>query len=271
VACALRKPFEHTPYLFLFGPENSGKSTLYESLRLLLTKGVVEADRALTNSNDFNGELAGAIICAIEEKDITKHPGAHAKIKKWVTGRTISIRKMRHDSYEQPNTTHWIQTANSRDACPVFPGDSRITMIYVPDLLPGQEIGQEKLMARLEEEAPHFLHTLMHLELPPVICRHSLPVLKTASKQRTEEDNRSPLEIFIDECCETRADAKLLTFKEFYARFCEWLPANEKHHWTKQRAQRELPVRHPLVTGHAGTRFVSGLVLRPVTAEGDAK
>ena len=36
---------------------------------------------------------------------------------------------------QQPNTTHWIQTANSRGKCPVFPGDTRITVIEVSDLL----------------------------------------------------------------------------------------------------------------------------------------
>ena len=72
-------------------------------------------------NDDFNGELAGAIICAVEEMDISKCPGAHARIKEWVTGRTISIRKMRQDSYEQPNTTHWVQTANEQETARCSP------------------------------------------------------------------------------------------------------------------------------------------------------
>ncbi len=46
VACILRDPFEPTPYLFLWGPEDSGKSILHEAIALLVTKGVVKADRA---------------------------------------------------------------------------------------------------------------------------------------------------------------------------------------------------------------------------------
>ncbi len=61
-ACAFRCPFNPTPYLFLFGSENCGKSIFYESLQLLVTKGVVKADRPLTGRDGFNGELAGAII-----------------------------------------------------------------------------------------------------------------------------------------------------------------------------------------------------------------
>ena len=66
---------------------------------------------------------------------------------------------MRTDSYTQPNTTHWVQCANRRENCPVFPGDTRITVIHVPDLLPDQEIPKEKLIEKLTEEAPHFMYT----------------------------------------------------------------------------------------------------------------
>ena len=122
VACAFRDPFEPTPYLFLYGNENSGKCILHEALNVLVTKGVVKADKALSSHNEFNYELAGAIICAVEEKDLSAVPGAHARIKEWVTARTLSIRQMRTNTYQVPNTTHWIQTANAQSHCPVFPG-----------------------------------------------------------------------------------------------------------------------------------------------------
>jgi len=268
-ACAFRCPFEPTPYLFLFGTENCGKSIFFESLKLLVTKGVVQADHALTSNNDFNGELAGAIICAIEEKDISKAPGAHAKIKAWVTGRTITIRKMRHDAYEQPNSTHWVQTANSMRYCPVFPGDTRIMVIRVPDLLPEQIVAKSKMEHELEKEASHFLYTLMHLELPPIMDRLRIPVVATASKRQAEDDNRSPLEAFIDEHCERVSGAKEIVFKDFYTRFIEQVSATEKHQWPKARAQREIPVKHPLVPGGGNKRYLLGLTWKTVEG-GDA-
>jgi phage/plasmid-associated DNA primase len=264
VACAFRDPFEPTPYLFLFGSENCGKSILHEALQLLITKGVVQAKRTLTS--EFNGELAGAIICAVEEIDISKSPGAHAKIKEYVTGLTISIRKMRHDSYEQPNMTHWIQTANKRTNCPVFEGDTRITMIYVPDLLPDQIVPKPKMKIKLQEEAPHFLYTLMHLALPPYLDRLRIPIVATASKKRTEEENRSALDRFISEHCVLGPSERVL-FKDFIDRFYAWLPPDEKHLWSRPRIQRELPPQLKKVNGAGNALYYSGLSLKPERGE----
>jgi len=262
VACAFRDPFQPAPYLFFFGPENSGKSIFYESLQLLVTKGVVKADRPLTGRDGFNGELSGAVICAVEEVDISKCPGAHARIKEWVTGRTISIRKMRHDSFEQPNATHWVQTANCRDNCPIFPGDTRIAAVYVGDLPDKQEIAKPKLLMLLEDEAPHFLHTLMHLELPPMIGRLRLPVVTTASKREAEEANQTLLEQFVHQRCQRTPERHTL-FAEFYDNFQQWLPPEEQHAWSKKRVSSELPVRHRSFPGTDNKKFVANLALKP--------
>ena len=267
VACAFRDPFEPTPYLFLWGNENSGKSILHEALSILVTKGIAKADKALTNNNDFNGELVGAIVCVVEEKNVALTPGAHARIKEWVTARDLSIRRMRTDAYTIPNTTHWIQVANSQTACPVIPGDTRITVIEVSDLLPEQEIPKKKLLAKLEEEAPHFMYTLMNLQLPPLTGRLRLPVVATPSKVRTEELNQSALQRFLNECCQSKKDAKSLRFGEFYDAFQKCLDAGEKHLWSKARVSREMPNRHRTVKGHAGERYVQDLVLKAPEAD----
>jgi phage/plasmid-associated DNA primase len=204
--------------------------------------------------------------------DITKSPGAHAKLKEYSTGRTILIRKMRCDSFEQPNATHWVQTANSARACPVFPGDTRITAVSVSDLLDEQKIAKAKMEVFLDQEAPHFLHTIMHMDLPPIIDRLRLPVVTTQSKMSVQEGNQSPLEQFVNEQCERTPDRHTL-FAEFFEAFQIWLAkseehSDEKHVWSKIRVGRELPVRHQRIVGHAHERYVSNLTLKP--AEGDA-
>jgi hypothetical protein len=73
IACMLRDPFEPLPYLFFYGDQNSGKSIFHEAVSLLMTKGVAAADRALTNANDFNGELANA-VCATWKRRTSPSP-----------------------------------------------------------------------------------------------------------------------------------------------------------------------------------------------------
>lgn len=127
-----RRPFEHLPFLFLYGGENCGKSMFHESLALLVTRGVIRADRAL-NNNDFNGELAGAVLCVVEEINIAANPKALARLRDWTVADIIAIRRMRTDSYELPNTTHWVYCANKQEFCPVLTGDTRIAVVHVPD------------------------------------------------------------------------------------------------------------------------------------------
>ncbi len=254
IACAFRYPYEPLPLLFLFGPQNSGKSSCWEALQELVTKGVVKADRALTNQSDFNGELAGAVIAVIEEKDISKSPGAAAKLKDVVTSRMLSIRRMRTDSYELPNCSHWIQTANRIENCPVFPGDTRITVMYVPDLPPGSEIPKEILLQRLKAEAPHFMYTLMNLPLPPVTGRLRLPVVTTASKRRSEEASRSELERYINDNCRIDTEARILV-RDFVSHFVAALQPEDRAGWARKRVVEEFPVQFSVVESGASSYF----------------
>jgi Family of unknown function (DUF5906) len=219
-AAIIREPFEPTPYVFLHGPENSGKSILWEAFDLLVTHGVVKADRVLSSQNDFNGELVGAIMCVVEERDISKTPGALNRIKDYVTGRTLSIRRMRTDSFQIPNTTHWFQFSNDADACPIFPGDTRITSIEVPPLPQGSEIPKAELLEKLTAEGPAFLRTLLDLLLPARTGRLRVPIVETESKEILAEDN-APLLGFIRQCCEFKPDAEVVK-RDVFDRYSGW-------------------------------------------------
>jgi hypothetical protein len=226
-ACMLREPFEKLPYLFLWGDQNNGKSIYHEALALLMTKGVARADRALTNSNDFNGELADAVLAVIEEKDIAQTPGAYAKIKDWVTSLTLTIRKMRTDQFSVPNSLHFVQTANEKTACPIFGGDTRIVAIYVHPLAPGQEIPKELLLARLRDEAPQFMRTILDLQLPPMLGRLRLPVVENQTKQQLADESAGELAASIVQAMRDRT-----TWKGTAAELAELLGAGD---WPKDR------------------------------------
>lgn len=257
IACLLREPFEPLPYLFLFSEEqNTGKSILWESLLLLITNGVVDASKALRTNTDFNGELANAVLAYIEEVDLSGSGSAYNRMKAWVTSPTLSIRKMRTDAYEQANTLHFIHTANSPTYCPILPGDSRVTMLYVPR--PKAEIPKSVLKQRLMDEAPQFMRTIMNLQLPSVSGRLRVPVIETESKLRAETSARTDLESFIDERC-VEAEGEVILFSEFYSRFQEWLPPEAQSEWNRKRTSLSLPSKYATVKLKGKHHFVRNL------------
>ena len=188
-AWIIRDPAARLPYLFFFGGENCGKSILWEAFSLLVTGGMVKADRALTS--EFNGELDGAILCVVEEKEISRAAGVVDRMKDAVTGLTIAVRRMRTDQFQVINYTHWLQTANSRGACLIPPGDTRMIAIQVDPLT--TEIAKPELLSRLTREAPAILHTMLTMTLPKPQGRLALPVISTPEKLVIQGDHVSPL------------------------------------------------------------------------------
>jgi len=239
IASIFREPFKRNPYLFLHGNENCGKSIFYEAISLLMTKGVVNASKAVTTNSDFNGELAGSVLCYIEEVDVSHHKVALPRIKDWTMAEFLPIRQMRKDVYLLANTTHWVQIANFRDYCPILSGDTRITAIQVPDLLPEQDIAKETLKQCLRDEAPHFLHTVLNVYLPPAIGRLRIPVIETDSKLEAIELKRDLLGDFVDLFCE-KTDGEDLNFAVFYEAFIGWIPEEVRSEWTLQKVAQKL-------------------------------
>lgn len=244
IASLFKEPLEPLPYLFLYGPQNSGKSILHEALSLLITKGYKRADAALISQAGFNAELEGAIICVIEETDLKRNRAAYNRIKDWVTSRDLLIHAKGMTPYHVPNSTHWVQCANDYQSCPVFTGDTRITMCYVPPLDPVELIPKKQIMVLLEKEAIDFLTEIMNLEIPASNDRLNVPAIETEDKAMAQQLNQSALEYFISEECEF-ANGCCVLFSDFYDYFIEKMEPNEVHNWSKIKVGRELPPQCP--------------------------
>lgn len=243
IASMFRRPRMPTTYLAFYGPQNSGKSIFHEAIsQILVTSGVMRADNALQSDSNFNGELANAILCVVEETDLKANKAAYNRIKDWVTSPEIMIRPLYAQGYMMPNCTHWVQCANEIDSCPVFPGDTRITLIHVPELK--ERIPKDQLMQILRKEAPDFLAAILSMELPPSHDRLAVPTIETESKNRAADKNMTLLEQFIKENVK-EIDGYCIDCNVFYEEFMNWLEADDRPRWSKNKIGRDLSDRFP--------------------------
>jgi len=115
-------------------------------------------------------------------------------------------------------------------------------MIYVDR--PKAEIPKPVLMNKLKDEASAILHYLMELEIPKSNSRLRIPVVETKDKQEQANENRSQLDIFIEEyCCEV--PGLTVPFSEFLKEFQLWLPQNDIIKWPFQKVGRQFPKIYP--------------------------
>lgn len=244
IASLFQFPMEPLPYLFFYGEQDNGKSVFHESISLLLTKGVKRADTALTSAANFNAELEDAILCVVEETDLQHNKTAYNRIKDWVTGRELLIHKKGMTPYHMPNTTHFVQCANEREACPIFPGDTRITMCWVESLSPMEKIAKNDLFDRMRKEAPDFLAEILNLEIPRTNDRLKIPIITTSDKTAASESNMTPQERFLSEYCHY-APGKTINYRELYDRFREVTDPSELADWSLIKFGKNLPPQYP--------------------------
>ncbi len=242
IASMIQYPTEPLPYLFIYGEkQDTGKSTLHESLELLFAPGYKRVDQALQNPNGFNGELEGCILGVIEETDFNKNRTAQNRMKDYVTARKFSLRALYRNPVMIVNMMHFIQTGNYRTEAPPFDeADTRITMIHVQDK-PKEQIPKRILIKQLEKEAADFLGALIALEIPESDSRLRVPVIHTADKTSAAKTQRNPLRDFIDDQC-FKAPGHTIKLSEFYERFIAWLEPSERLNWSsKQKVSAAMP------------------------------
>lgn len=242
ISCIFQQPTEPLPYLFFYGEQGTGKTIFHEAISILVTKGVVRADAALISQSGFNGELANAILCVIEETDLRQNRTmAYNRIKDWVTGKTLSLHIKGATPITMVNTTHWIQCTNEFESCPIFPGDTRITMVHVEHVAKENYIPKSQLLAQLKKEAPDFLAKIMSLPIPESPERLLIPALESSEKDQAAEVNQSDLSLFLKENCHNVTGEHIL-IADFYERFQEWLDPERRHIWSsKQKISRDMP------------------------------
>ena len=116
----------------LHGTEGTGKGILFHDiLRPLFGKSHAVQKRATELGSQFNGWLEPALIAFIDEIDADMFVNAkavEADLRTLITEPTVSIRRMRTDSYEVPNFTAFIFSSNKKRPVAIPPGDRRFNI-----------------------------------------------------------------------------------------------------------------------------------------------
>jgi hypothetical protein len=252
ISVCFREPDQPTPYLFLYGPQESGKSILHEALSLLVDRGVERAEIALTDQRRFNENLAGAIICVTDEFNLAANKGAYERLKDWITAKNITIHPKGDKPFQLANTTHWMQVANNPSFCPIQFGDTRMMLLFIDK--PANPIPKQELIKRLIDEAPAFLWTIFNTEIPPPVDRMRIPVILTEEKSEHVSNNANPVEQFIlDQMFP--CPGHLVGFGEFCKRFQVWLDQSggRSIEWSKRRVSASIPLTESMpIKGRAG-------------------
>lgn len=124
-----RKPL--TAWVF-HGTEGTGKGVLFHDvLRPLFGKAHAVQKRATELGSQFNGWLEPALIVFIDEIDADMFVNAkavEADLRTLITEPTVSIRRMRTDSYEVENYSAFIFSSNKKRPVALPPGDRRFNI-----------------------------------------------------------------------------------------------------------------------------------------------
>lgn len=164
----------------LHGTEGTGKGVLFHDvLRPLFGKAHAVQKRATELGSQFNGWLEPALICFIDEIDADMFVNAkavEADLRTLITEPTVSIRRMRTDSYEVQNYTAFIFSSNKKRPVAIPAGDRRFNM--------GQfqrnklQISQAEIDS-VEDELEAFAH---HLSTIKADFHAAKTVLQTADR-----------------------------------------------------------------------------------------
>lgn len=256
IACTIRHPESPLPYIFLVGPQNTGKSLCHEVLRECIVDGVVHGGPALVSAAAFNGELEGKVLAAIDELDLSEHKHVAARVKAWTNSTYFTVHRKGHQPYDIRNYLHFMQSANEIHALPIEQGDTRVAVGWVPRFT-GVEIPKEVFIQNCIDELPNFLYTLGTMRLPPTVGRTRLPVVSTEIKEEILDSTTPPVLEFIRENY-FPIDGQYVPLKEAYDAYSTWAGNRNDKPVSLNEFKMQLAHKFPVYKGPRGRTYSIG-------------
>lgn len=183
-----------------FCVSNTGKGVLFHNiLRPLFGRSHAVQKRASELNSQFNGWLEQALIAFIDEIDAEMFVNARsveADLRTMITEPTVSIRRMRTDSYEVPNFTAFIFSSNKKRPVAIPPGDRRFNIGRFQDR---KLIISQAEVDGIADELEAFAHMLSTYKAD---FQKAKSILDTADRQEIQKLSVTSVDILAKALCE---------------------------------------------------------------------
>jgi hypothetical protein len=132
MARAVQRPWEAGQVaVVLQGTKGVGKSEFADHFGSLFGPAYVRPSSGIFDG-DFNGQLANAVVCMLDEAFNSKKRGADSKLKTVITDRTLSLNEKYKAVTQVKNTLHVIMGANEADVVAAGEYERRYFIVHVP-------------------------------------------------------------------------------------------------------------------------------------------
>lgn len=184
----------------LHGVEGTGKGILFHNiLRPLFGRNHAVQKRASELGSQFNGWLEQALVAFIDEIDadmFTNSRAVEADLRTMITEPTVSIRRMRADSYEVPNYTAFVFSSNKKKPVTLPPSDRRFNIgMFQSRRL---EISQKEI-DKIEGELQHFANYLTEYKAS---FERAKSILNTADRREIQKLSITSVDALAHSLCE---------------------------------------------------------------------
>lgn len=204
----------------LHGTTGTGKNTLIDYvLTPILGDDHVHTTTLNTITATHNGWLEGRLLVHIEDAEarhLAHADAIKARMKPYITGKTVPIRRMQTDEYHVTNLANWIFSSNQVDALPMDANDRRL------NIPPRQEEAIDRGFAA-QFRKPEFHDTLVQYAH---WCLHHKVDRATVATPMQSVDR--------DEMIELNMNTIELIVKEIQAGNLQWfidqMPESNNHH-----------------------------------------
>ena len=171
----IRRPL---PALAMIGPINAGKTLALEVIRLVLGGRSAAAYRSLTNDNGFNSDIIGAELLTVDDQMASRDPRARVRfgqaIKSQLFAASMRVEGKHRNAFSaRPVHALAIALNDEPQHVHVLPEmdaslTDKISLIKTgrAGFLPGETDDRDKLMNRIRQELPAFIHYLESYEIP---------------------------------------------------------------------------------------------------------